>query len=99
VLDPDHETPRVAKAIDALTIAPDLFQTPAGVYLGLRQAHARLADAHGDADLLAVADLLWAMALKLEDGDARKRSATCAPPSRNCARRCNAAPATRSCAS
>jgi len=70
VLDPDHETPRVAKAIDALTIAPDLFQTPAGVYLGLHQAHARLADAHSDADLLAVADLLWAMALKLEDGDA-----------------------------
>jgi uncharacterized protein (TIGR02302 family) len=69
-LDPDHETPHVAKAIDALTIAPDLFQTPASVYLGLRQAHARLADAHGDADLLAVADLLWAMALKLEDGDA-----------------------------
>ena len=70
VLDPDHETPRVAKAIDALTIAPDFFQTPAGVYLGLRQASARLADAHGDADLLAVADLLWAMALRLEDGDA-----------------------------
>jgi uncharacterized protein (TIGR02302 family) len=70
VLDPDHATPRVAKAIDALTIAPDLFQTPAGVYLGLRNARARLADAHGDADLRAVADLLWAMALKLEDGDA-----------------------------
>ena len=70
VLDPDHEPPRVAKAIDALTIAPDLFQTPAGVYLGLRQARAQLADAHGDADLLAVADLLWAMALRLEDGDA-----------------------------
>ena len=70
VLDPDHQTPRVAKAIDALTIAPDLFQTPAGVYLGLRQARAQLADARGDTDLLAVADLLWAMALKLEDGDA-----------------------------
>jgi uncharacterized protein (TIGR02302 family) len=70
VLDPDHEPPRVAQALDALTIAPDLFQTPAGVYLGLRQARARLADAHGDADLLAVADLLWAMALRLEDGDA-----------------------------
>ncbi len=70
VLDPDHEQPRVAEAIDALTIAPDLFQTPAGVYLGLRQARAQLADAHGDADLLAVADLLWAMALRLEDGDA-----------------------------
>jgi uncharacterized protein (TIGR02302 family) len=70
VLDPDHEQPRVAKAIDALTIAPDLFQTPAGVYLGLRQARAQLADSHGDADLIAVADLLWAMALRLEDGDA-----------------------------
>ena len=70
VLDPDHEPPRVAQALDALTIAPDLFRTPAGVYLGLRQARAQLADAHGDADLLAVADLLWAMALRLEDGDA-----------------------------
>jgi uncharacterized protein (TIGR02302 family) len=70
VLDPDHETPRVAKAIDALTIAPDFFQTPAGVYLGLRQAHAQLVDAHGDADLIAVAEMLWAMALRLEDGDA-----------------------------
>jgi uncharacterized protein (TIGR02302 family) len=70
VLDPDHEPPQVAKAIDALTIAPDFFQTPAGVYLGLRQTRARLADAHGDADLLAAADLLWAMALRIEDGDA-----------------------------
>ena len=70
VLDPDHEQPRVAKAIDALTIAPDLFQTPAGVYLGLRQARAQLADSRGDADLIAVANLLWAMALRLEDGDA-----------------------------
>ena len=70
VLDPDHEPPRVAQAIDALTIAPDLFQTAASVYLGLRQARASLADAHSDADLLAVADLLWAMALRIEDGDA-----------------------------
>ena len=99
VLDPDHETPRVAKAIDALTIAPELFQTPAGVYLGLRQARAQLADAHGDADLLAVADLLWAMALSSRTATPRRRSATCAPPSRSCARRCSAARATRSCAS
>jgi uncharacterized protein (TIGR02302 family) len=70
VLDPDRQPPRVARALDALTIAPDLFQTPAGVYLGLRQARAGLADAHDDAGLLAVADLLWAMALRLEDGDA-----------------------------
>jgi uncharacterized protein (TIGR02302 family) len=70
VLDPDHVQPRVAKALDALTIAPDFFQTPASVYLGLRQARAQLADSHGDADLIAVADLLWAMALRLEDGNA-----------------------------
>jgi uncharacterized protein (TIGR02302 family) len=69
ILDPDHEPPRVAKAIAALTIAPDLFRTPAGVYLGLRDVEARLAAARGDADLLAVADLLWSMALRIEDGD------------------------------
>ncbi len=70
VLDPDRQPPRVLAALDALTIAPDLFQTPAGVYLGLRAARARLAAAHTDADLVAVADLLWSMALRLEDGDA-----------------------------
>ena len=70
ILDPDHEPPRIAKAINALTIAPELFQTPASVYLGLRDVEARLAAAHGDPDLLAVADLLWAMALHIEDGDA-----------------------------
>ena len=69
ILDPDHEPPRVAKAIAALTIAPDLFQTPAPLYLELREVGLRLASAHGDADLLAVADLLWAMALGIEDGD------------------------------
>jgi hypothetical protein len=70
ILDPDHEPPRVAKAIEALTIAPELFQTPASVYLGLREVDAQLAHARGDADLIAVADLLWSMALRLEDGDA-----------------------------
>ena len=58
------------QAIAALMIAPDVFQTPAGVYLGLRAAQARLAQARGDADLVAVADLLWAMAVQIEDGDA-----------------------------
>ena len=69
ILDPDHEPPRVAKAIAALTIAPDLFQTPAGVYLGLRDVEARLAAARGDADLLAVADLFGRWRCRIEDGD------------------------------
>jgi uncharacterized protein (TIGR02302 family) len=70
ILDPDHDRPRLAQAIAALLIAPDVFAPPAGVYLGLRAAQSRLAAARGDADLVAVADLLWAMAVQIEDGDA-----------------------------
>ncbi len=70
ILDPDHEPPRVAKSIEALMIAPDLFEIPASVYLGLRAVDARITSARNDADLLAVADLMWSMALHLEDGDA-----------------------------
>jgi len=70
ILDPDHDRARLAKAIEALLIAPDVFQTPAGVFLGLRAVQSRLAAARGDPDLIAVADLLWAMAIQIEDGDA-----------------------------
>jgi uncharacterized protein (TIGR02302 family) len=69
-LDPDHNRPRVAEMLDALMIAPDLFGVTASVYLGLNAAQSRLADAHTDADLIGVCDLLWAMALQIEDGDA-----------------------------
>ena len=70
IMDPDHEPKRVATALTALAIAPELFDTPANIYLGLRQAKASLEHAHGDADLLDVAAVLWAMALELENGDA-----------------------------
>ena len=43
---------------------------PASVHLGLKQANASLEHARGDADLLDVAALLWAMAQQIEDGDA-----------------------------
>ena len=68
VLDPDHHE-NVATALDGLTLAPDVFDTPPAVYLGLRTARTRLAAAASDADLIGVADLLWAMALQIEDGD------------------------------
>ena len=100
VLDPDHEPPRVAKAIDALTIAPDFFQTPAGVYLGLR-AGAR-----------APRRRAWRRRSPrgrrpvVGDGAAdrgRRRLAGAARFARrraaSCARRCSAARATRRCAS
>ncbi len=68
VLDPDHHD-RIDTALDALTLAPDLFDVAPAVYLGLRTAKTRLDAAKGDPDLVAVADLLWAMALQIEDGD------------------------------
>lgn len=70
VLDPDETRGRVAVALDALMIAPDVFGTPPGVYLGLLSAKDRLQAARSDADLIGVADFLWAMALQIEDGDA-----------------------------
>ena len=70
ILDPDHAPKQVETALTGLAIAPELFDTPANVYLGLKQAKTSLERARSDADLLDVAALLWAMAQQLEDGDA-----------------------------
>jgi uncharacterized protein (TIGR02302 family) len=61
---------RVLTAIDALMIAPELFTPKMGVYLDLRFVHASLRHARSDADLVAVSDFLWEMALHIEEGDA-----------------------------
>ena len=68
VLAPDDKA-RVVSALEALLIAPETFDTPVAVYLGLRSAARRLTRARADADLLDVADLFWEMALRIEDGD------------------------------
>jgi uncharacterized protein (TIGR02302 family) len=68
VLAPEDKA-RVANALDALMIAPEMFDTGAGVYLGLRVAFDRLNAAHRDGDLVEVADHLWQMALRIENGD------------------------------
>jgi uncharacterized protein (TIGR02302 family) len=70
ILDPDHAPKRVETALTGLAVAPELFDTPANVYLGLKHAKTSLDHAKGDADLLDVAALLWAMAQQIEDGDA-----------------------------
>jgi len=67
-LDPDHHA-RVRTAIDALSLGSALFETPSSVFLGLETAKGRLETARDDADLREVADLIWAMALSLEEGD------------------------------
>ncbi len=68
VLDPDDRA-NVALALDALQLAPESFDVPLGVYLGLHTAQLRLAAAKTDPDLLGVADYLWQMALRIENGD------------------------------
>ncbi|TXN21489.1 TIGR02302 family protein, partial [Methylobacterium sp. WL9] len=66
---PDDDRRRVQIALDALMIAPDRFTPQPGIFLGLKTASDRLRLAKSDEDLTAVADLLWEMALKIEDGD------------------------------
>ncbi|MHB8886405.1 MAG: TIGR02302 family protein [Methylovirgula sp.] len=68
VLFPD-EKDQVETALDALMIAPRVFSTSASVYLGLSVAENMLRHAKNDADILAAADLLWSMALQIENGD------------------------------
>ena len=72
ILDPDQAPKQVQTALTGLSIAPELFDTAANIYLGLKQAKTSLEHARSDAELLDVAALLWAMALQLENGDASK---------------------------
>ena len=50
-------------------IDPDRFGTSKAVYLGLYTARTRLAAARTDEDLIGLADYLWQMALRIEEGD------------------------------
>lgn len=60
---------QVALSIEALMIEPDQFATSAGQYLGLRAIAARLARSKNDDDLRSALDLMWEMALRIEEGD------------------------------
>jgi uncharacterized protein (TIGR02302 family) len=68
VLAPDDRK-RVVLSMDALLFMPERFDLPSSIYLGLRTIAQRLKTARKDADLVSVADLMWEMALRLEDGD------------------------------
>ena len=68
ILAPDDKE-RVATALAALMIEPDSFGVGDGVYLGLHVAAERLAAANKDSDLVDVAEYLWQMALRIENGD------------------------------
>lgn len=60
----------VRAALEALALAPEIFESPSAIHLGLRTARRSLEGKRSDDELRTVADMLWAMALSLEDGDA-----------------------------
>jgi uncharacterized protein (TIGR02302 family) len=60
---------RVAEVLDALAIAPELFSKDAATYLTLRSVFWRLQRMKDLADTAAVVDILWDLALHIEDDD------------------------------
>lgn len=60
---------RVAMALDALTVAPEQFIDDPIVYLGLRSAYWRLSHDPRADYVREVYDMLWDLALRIEDGD------------------------------
>ena len=59
----------VARFIDNFTQDADRYIEDTVVYLALRAAYWRLTEARRDADLTGIFDLLWSVALRLENGD------------------------------
>ena len=68
ILDPLGKRAHVDATLHALEIAPDLFGESDGVYLGLRAVRARVGEDSDAPRLKEAAEMLWAIALKLEDG-------------------------------
>jgi uncharacterized protein (TIGR02302 family) len=69
VTEPLHRA-AAAEALDALSVAPELFAPDPAIYLGLRVAHFRLAYSRDGEDLRPAEDLLWNLAIRVEDGAA-----------------------------
>lgn len=59
----------VARALDALSFAPERFTPDQRIYLGLRTAYYMVWRARGGAELTGAQQLLWDLALKIEQGD------------------------------
>ena len=65
-LDPEARA-TVRSALEALALSPEIFDTPSAVHLGLRAARVSLNGPRTDDDLRGIVDLLWAMALTMEN--------------------------------
>ncbi len=65
-----EKSDQVIAALDALSLFPDLFIDDLRIYVGMRVARYRLAEMRDKRAAAAdVSDLLWELALRLEDGD------------------------------
>ncbi|MEI9885341.1 MAG: DUF4175 family protein [Rhizomicrobium sp.] len=63
------ERSRIVRALDALTLAPQIFYAEqTGVYMGIRAARWALANAEHAEEIAHVEDLLWQIAVGLERG-------------------------------
>ncbi|MEM8812182.1 MAG: TIGR02302 family protein [Pseudomonadota bacterium] len=60
---------QVLDAFDALLIAPERFIDDASLYLGMRFVYRQLQKADDDAALIQALDVMWDLALAIEDGD------------------------------
>lgn len=66
---PGANREHVRRALDALALAPERFTPDTVTYLALRTAYFRLAEAMDRPAVQSVYDLLWNLALHVEDGD------------------------------
>jgi len=64
-----NKNSEVFTALDALTIAPELFMPESGQYLGLYSVTRQLEAARTDDQLREVVASLWALAVTIEDGN------------------------------
>lgn len=62
-------TTRIARVIDDLTRDANRYIEDQATYLNLRAAYWRLRSAKHDDNLTGIYDLLWSIALRIEDGD------------------------------
>ncbi|PCJ92753.1 MAG: TIGR02302 family protein [Hyphomicrobiales bacterium] len=64
-----NQAQRVVLALDALLFAPEIFLDDMSVFLAMNAVKHRIIDARDDDDLREVVDLLWEIALVIENGD------------------------------
>lgn len=67
--------PLVAKALDALSLAPERFMPDVRNYLALRTVYFLVARGKGAGEVATAQQLLWDLALRMEDGDAPQAQA------------------------